>query len=70
MDCHMMVDVNKAFLPKSRKRTVGEALMKASTVGFERPVKSESVAGADKKPLGLMAGARAMNKFTFSFNCG
>ena len=70
MDCHMMVEVSKALLPKIRKRTVGEALMNASTIGFERPVQSESVACADKKPLGLMAGARARNKFTFSFNCG
>ena len=68
MDCHMMVEVNKAFLPKSRKRTVGEALMKASTIGFERPVQSELVARVGQKPLGLMAGARATNKLTFSFN--
>lgn len=37
IDCHMIVDVNKALRPKRRKRTVGEALMKASTIGLERP---------------------------------
>ena len=37
MDCHMIVEVNKAFRPKRRKRTVGEALMKASTIALDRP---------------------------------
>lgn len=40
IDCHMTVDVNSAFRPKRRKRTVGDALMNASTNGFERPFMS------------------------------
>lgn len=38
IDCHMTVEVSKALRPKRRKRTVGEALTKASTIGLERPV--------------------------------
>lgn len=37
IDCHIMVEVNSALRPKRRKRIVGEALMKASTMGLERP---------------------------------
>jgi hypothetical protein len=37
IDCHMIVDVNSALRPKRRKSTVGEVLMKASTMGLERP---------------------------------
>lgn len=37
MDCHMIVDVNKAFRPKRRNRIVGDALTNASTMGLERP---------------------------------
>jgi len=37
MDCHIIVDVNKALRPKRRNRSVGEALTKASTIGLERP---------------------------------
>ena len=37
MDCHMIVDVNMALRPKRRKRIVGEAFTKASTIGLERP---------------------------------
>ena len=37
MDCHMIVDVSRAFRPKRRKRIVGDALTKASTIGLERP---------------------------------
>jgi hypothetical protein len=41
IDCHMIVDVNNALRPKRRKRAVGEALIKASTIGLERPVINE-----------------------------
>jgi hypothetical protein len=37
IDCHIIVEVNKALRPKRRNRTVGEALMKASTIGLDRP---------------------------------
>ena len=37
MDCHMIVEVRSAFLPKRRYNTIGEAFMKASTIGLRRP---------------------------------
>jgi hypothetical protein len=67
-DCHIIVDVKRALRPKRRYKTVGEALMKASTIGFERP--NVSVFSLFQVPLGLIAGARAINKSTFSFSCG
>ena len=38
IDCHIIVDVKRALRPKRRNRIVGEALMKASTIGFDSPV--------------------------------
>ena len=55
IDCHIIVEVKRALRPNKRKRTVGEALINASTMGFERP-------------FGLIAGAKAINKLTFSFS--
>jgi hypothetical protein len=37
----MIVDVSSALRPNNRKRTIGEALMNASTMGLERPGQSE-----------------------------
>src|ERR1700721_1563740 len=65
IDCHIMAEVSIALRPNNRKRTVGEALMNASTIGFERPIFSYPM---DFIPFGLMAGARAMNKSTLSFS--
>ena len=70
MDCHIIVDVNSALRPNKRNRIIGEALMNASTMGLERPDLSKMFARTKRVPFGLIAGARAMNKLTFSFNCG
>ena len=37
MDCQSIVEVNKALRPNRRKSTAGEALMKESTMEFDRP---------------------------------
>jgi hypothetical protein len=68
MDCHIIVDVKRALRPNRRNSTLGEALMNASTIGFERPWMS--IRCERGGPLGLRAGASAMNKSTFSFSCG
>jgi hypothetical protein len=42
IDCHIIVEVKRALRPKRRNKTVGDALMKASTIGFDRPEISAS----------------------------
>jgi len=55
MDCHTRAEERMARRPKMRKRRVGEAFMRPSTIGAERP-------------LGRMAGARAIKTLTFWFS--
>jgi hypothetical protein len=47
MDCHIIVDVKRALRPNRRNSTLGEALMNASTIGFERPWMSKDVKETD-----------------------
>jgi len=57
IDCHMVAELRIDLRPKSRKRTEGDALTRASTIPFD-------------SPAGDMAGARAMKTLTWSFNLG
>ena len=55
--CHIVAALNIERLPKARKRTSGDVLMNVSTMPYE-------------SPEGDIAGAKAMNILTFSFNVG
>lgn len=57
IDCHIVAELRMDRRPKRRKRTCGDALISASTIPLERPA-------------GDIAGAKAMNTLTFSFNLG
>ena len=57
MDCHMVAEERMDLRPKKRYMRVGEAFMRLSTMGAERPG-------------GAMAGARAMKTLIFWLSCG
>ena len=75
MDCHIAVDDRMDLRPKKRKTSVGDAFMSASTIGAANPKQPyQGVSGRLRTtktlPLGLIAGAKATNKFTLSFRYG
>ena len=55
--CHIVAALSMLLLPKSRKITSGDALIKASTIPLERPA-------------GDMAGAKAIKTSTLSLRRG